>query len=725
MPPSLSRCREPSGSPARLPMLLLGLLLLTSAAPPARCDEPAPGDDAGAAAPPAAPTPAPTPPPSPPARNVGPVSVTATRATRPVLETPGHVTVLTHEDIQASGVSDLPDLLRREAGIYVTNTTTNPAGYNVEARGFNNGGGNGSNMLVLVDGRRVNETQNGVADWALIPIDDIEKVEIVRGAASAVYGDNAEGGVIQIFTRRPEGPAEATLQGRAGSRGTWDSSLFARGKAGPISASFFTDRGTTDGFRDLSDYRNQLYHLDLHADLGERASAGVQMGYSSDRRDLPGAVTFSPLGPPTVSEVTNSNDVRTRYLSGSFEVAPLDDLLLTVSPYSRAHQSHALSSQPGSFDFSTNDRSDENGLDAQIQIDRALLELRNRLILGLDWAREDADLDSPFISFTPPGFSSVTTNHNRRSLLAGYLQDELWLTDALLLDAGVRFDSVAYRLAQTTDGAAAPLARPEHSIWSPRVALTYRVLEPLSAYISYARGFRFPTLEETAQFAFFAGNPALRPQISSTYESGLKWRSPRLRGDLVLYWMDVRDEILFDPNTLPLPQNVNLDRTRHRGVEAGLGGQPFEWLDLSGSFTYDDATIRHDSITGFDGNRVPINPVYRWNANATLLGPYGLRAGLDVYWVGRRSFGNDLANQAPALSPYARYDLVLRWHPDVPELLPALPWGGLDLSFTIRNLTDRHYSEVGSRSAFTPGVVGVFPAPGRSYLLGLTLTAKP
>ncbi len=723
MPPSLSRCREPSRSRAGLVLLLLGLLLFQgNAAAPACADEPAPAGDETPS--PAAPAPAP-PQPAPPTRNVGPVSVTATRAERPVLETPGHVTVLTREEIQASGVSDLPDLLRREAGIYVTNTTTNPAGYNVEARGFNNGGGNGSNMLVLVDGRRVNETQNGVADWALIPLDDIERVEIVRGAASAVYGDNAEGGVIQVFTRRPEGPAEVTLQGRAGSRGTWDSSLFARGKAGPISASFFTDRGTTDGFRDLSNYRNQLYELDLHADLGERASAGLQMGYSSDGRELPGAVTFSPSGPP--AEVTNSNDVRARYLAGSFQVAPLDDLLFTVSPYTRARQSHGLSSEPGAFDFDTKESSDENGLNAQAQLDRALLELRNRLILGLDWSREDADLES---TFTSSGPSSCTINHNRQSLLAGYLQDELWLTDALLLGAGVRYDNAAYRLEQETDTCLGPtppgtVARPNHSIWSPRVGLTWRVLEPLSAYLSYARGFRFPTLEETAQFAFFAGNPALRPQLSSTYESGVKWRSRRLRADLVLYWMDVHDEILFDPSAGQFGENVNLDRTRHRGVETGLGGQPFDWLDLSGSFTYDDATIRHDPITGFDGNRVPVNPVYRWNANATLLGPYGLRAGLDAYWVGRRLLGNDLANQTQPLSPYARYDLVLRWHPDVPDLLPALPWGGLDLSFTIRNLFDRRYSEVGSLSNFSPGVFGVFPAPGRGYFVTLALTAKP
>ena len=95
----------------------------------------------------------------------------------------------------------MPELLRREAGIFVTNTTTNREGYTVEARGFNNGGGNGSSTLVLIDGRRVNEPARATPTGRFVPLDNVESIEIVRGPASALYGDNAVGGVIQIITR--------------------------------------------------------------------------------------------------------------------------------------------------------------------------------------------------------------------------------------------------------------------------------------------------------------------------------------------------------------------------------------------------------------------------------------------------------------------------------------------------------------------------------------------
>ena len=123
------------------------------------------------------------------------VQITAARVEQNVLDTPGNVTTIDREKIERSGARDLPDLLRREAGLYVTNTTTNREGSTVEARGFNNGGGNGARTLVLVDGRRVNEEDSGQVDWSFLTLDNVDRVEIVRGPVSAAYGDNALAGV--------------------------------------------------------------------------------------------------------------------------------------------------------------------------------------------------------------------------------------------------------------------------------------------------------------------------------------------------------------------------------------------------------------------------------------------------------------------------------------------------------------------------------------------------
>src|SRR4029450_7528994 len=154
---------------------LLFLVLLLSVPTRAVADDPAP---------PASPAP-----PAPPVIEAPEVTISATRSERDVLDVPGNTTVIDRPAIERSGALDVPDLLRREAGIFVTNTTSNPGGYNVEARGFQNGGGNGCHTLGLIDGRPMNEFDTGCPDWSLITLADVERIEIVRGPVSALYGN--------------------------------------------------------------------------------------------------------------------------------------------------------------------------------------------------------------------------------------------------------------------------------------------------------------------------------------------------------------------------------------------------------------------------------------------------------------------------------------------------------------------------------------------------------
>jgi outer membrane cobalamin receptor len=132
------------------------------------------------------------------------VTISATRTERSVLEVPANVTVIDAAAIARSGARSVPDLLRREAGLFVFNTTSNPGSFSVEARGFANGGGNGCHTLVLVDGRRINQPDTSCPDWSFVPLDLVERIEVVRGLI-ARHGDTRK--AIQIFTRH--GRAEA------------------------------------------------------------------------------------------------------------------------------------------------------------------------------------------------------------------------------------------------------------------------------------------------------------------------------------------------------------------------------------------------------------------------------------------------------------------------------------------------------------------------------------
>ena len=135
------------------------------------------------------------------------VVVTGTRTAEEIQKVPASISVITAADIQRSSAKTAVDLLRREEGVVVRDLLGNGKAAQVDLRGF--GETASSNTLVLVDGRRTNEIDLSGVDWAQIPVEQIERIEVVRGPGSVLYGDNAVAGVINIITKSPSGKFNA------------------------------------------------------------------------------------------------------------------------------------------------------------------------------------------------------------------------------------------------------------------------------------------------------------------------------------------------------------------------------------------------------------------------------------------------------------------------------------------------------------------------------------
>ena len=681
-------------------LFLLATLLLAS---PAGAEEPDPA--------PAAPVVVP----------VGDVSVTATRAERDVLETAGNVTVIDREAIEASGARNVAELLRREAGLYVANTTTSRAGYMVEPRGFNNGSGGGSSLLVLVDGRRVNEVETGVPGWELIQLDQIERIEIVRGPASALYGDNAVGGVVEIVTRTGEGRPQGILSGRLGEHRTKEGSLFAGGSAGPLSLALFADHFQSDGYREQSDFRIDAFRGRADLALGDRASLSLRGGYSSDDRRPPGALSDAEIEDDrrqvAPSSIGNDALVRTRFVDGVLRVAPTEALELSLQGYrTRRNDDSIVPDFVG--DFASQFETEAIGVNTKAQLDAEILGLPSRTLLGVDLLREDRDGGDTFESSI--FFPSDTRRRTSRKTLGVYLQEELELTAWLVLSTGLRHDRAEYRIVDIDNLAVSKVVtEPTHAVWSPRVSVLARVSDASSIYVSYARGFRFPNLSETS--GVFGGNPAIGPQRSRSAEIGWKHRSRRVRANLSLYRMDVKDEIVANSEVEffggPSVRSVNVDRVRHQGIETSWSVDATSWLEFHGGYTWDDTKILRDDLTELDGKRVPITPRHRGNLGLLSRLPFGLEAGLDVLIVGRRWGVNDFFHDFDMLDPFRRWDLHVGWRPRLGEHVE------FGLTFDVQNLLNRRYEEWGGRRTFV-AEEAFFPSPERHYIGGLSITVR-
>jgi iron complex outermembrane receptor protein len=695
---------------------LLLILPLSLSLPAAAADPPAPAPEPAAG---------PAPDPDPPVRKVGPVTVTATRGEREVLDVAGNVTVLEREDIERSGAPTIPELLRRQPGLFVTSTTTNPAGVQVEARGFNNGGALGSGLVVQVDGRRVNEADTGSTDWALLPLDQVESIEIVRGPASAIYGDNAVGGVINIRTRAQEGPPRATVTGRIGRYQTGGGSFNAAGSAGPVTASLFVNGLTTDAYRDRAAFSNEDVTGTLEWDVTDRVRIGARGGWYEDFREFPGAVTQAEIDAngrraADPGNLADEADIESAFTHWWLEAVLADDVQLRVQPYykNRSDDVTITAMTFGSTDIDTDKES--VGTDAQLRIDCPLGSLENRFIAGFEYLYETTD------RLVASGFGAQRSD-NDRNLFSGYLQEEIHLLDDLLVSAGVRFDHGLYDLRiSVPDTAEVATDEPRFSVWSPRASITYRVRPSSSVYVSYSRGFRLPNFDEDAPLLGFPPGspptiPDLDPQISDAVEIGAKHRGDRLGASIALFWMDVQDEILFDPFTF---SNTNLDRTRHQGIETAVDVRILSWLWGYANYTLDDVKIL-DAAEPLEGERMPITPLHRGSFGLLARLPWNVEVGANVNVVDARILANDFDRELERLDPHAVLDLLLAWRPSLGEHVSGA------LTFALRNAAGEKYDDFGARFDVFDAGSGTFvptaffnPAATRTWEVGMSLTLR-
>jgi len=216
------------------------------------------------------------------------VVVTATRDTEEIRKIPASVTVITKEEIEHSTAQNTVDLLRDKAGVVVSDYYGNGKSASVDIRDFGETGP--LNTLVLVDGRRVNEIDLSGVDWCQIPLDQIERIEVVRGSGSVLYGDNAAGGVINIITKKPEKPFSANAEVAGGSYGYNRESASVSGKWGPLSAILNASHSSTEGYRENGFLRAEDVGGKVIYDLNEDISFNFSGGFHADDTGLPGAL---------------------------------------------------------------------------------------------------------------------------------------------------------------------------------------------------------------------------------------------------------------------------------------------------------------------------------------------------------------------------------------------------------------------------------------------------
>jgi iron complex outermembrane receptor protein len=636
------------------------------------------------------------------------VVITGTRDVQEIRKIPANVTVITGEEIGRSYAQTTVDLLRGQAGVVVNDLRGTGKSVFMDIRGFGEIGP--LNTLVLVDGRRVNEIDLSGVDWSQIPIEQIERIEILRGSGSVLYGDNAAAGVINIITKRPQKPLsfEAGISG--GSYHYNNETASVSGKWGPFSGILNAGYHATEGYRDNGFLRAKDLGGKLVYDVNDDLSFNFSGNFHNDDTGLPGSLTkeqIHTLG----RRATDAPDDRAETDDGYGALglkARFGELGRVEAELSYRHREVSTfffdpSSQP-SFD----DRRNLTtwGFTPRYFLEGPAWNHANKFTLGLDVYKSDS------VVFSNSAFSDPPQNKTEvaKKSTGVYLLDEFSILENFILSLGYRHEWVTFDLSQETPDSKDKV-RDNEGAWN--VGLDYFWGKKSSAFLSVKRSFRFPVTDELIEYIFdpvnffqvteVRLNPAINTQTGLHYEAGIRHAfNDWSEGNVTFFLNDTEEEIFFNPVTF---RNENYPETRRQGVEAGATFRPVEWLSLWGNYSYVRARLRKGP---FSGNEIPFVPSHKATAGADIHLGKGFLFNTRFIYVGSRYLISDFENSTDKLNEFYTVDGRLSY-----------AYKGLKAFVGVNNLFNRKYYEFGS---FVGGTQFFSPSPERNWLAGVSYT---
>ncbi len=510
--------------------------------------------------------------------STGEVIVTAGKHAQSFEEIPVSIALFTAKNIEERGIVELDDALRRISGVNITEDQVNIRGSSGYSRAV------GSRVLLLVDGAAVLAGDAGEIKFDAVPMFNVERIEVVKGAGSALYGSSALGGVINVITTEPK---ERTFRARLYS-GMWDSPKHEQWKwwgdsprfsggvdlqhgdaLGPVSYMITAGLRGDQGYREIEDFTRWNFGGRGWYRMSPDRNLSVNVTYSSnDRgnwvfwRDLSHA-----LQPP------EDKDKSERVHSTK---------MIASAQYRQTHSGNFASSiRVSAYRTAFDTRSDTSDFSMRPadQVQSTAWQL------GAEWQGTLALSSSQLLTF------GADLSHTRVDALiygertgfsgAIYAQDEIALSRDLHLSAGARFDATSIDTLETDMQV------------NPRLGIAWQAYEGATVRASYGWGFRSPSIAERFATAGAGGlitkpNPGLKAERSTSYEVGIKQQLPwRTTLDAAVFWNDY--ENLVEPLIDPLDGRIvfrNITEARIRGYELSVRTLPWDIFDISVSYTY-------------------------------------------------------------------------------------------------------------------------------------------
>ncbi len=615
---------------------------------------------------------------------------------RKILDTGAPISVITREEIDASGARTLQEALVELPGVTLHNQTGNPSESTVDLRGFPQG----TSAAVFLDGVRLNDLQDNAVRWDIVPLEDVERIEVYRGATGPLYGGGALAGVINIVTRRNPGIPRVDLSATGGSFGEAAGRVHASGSLGPWEFYATAKKGKASGWRENDGYDLDDGLLRINYALTGKQSLALLLKYSGGTEQAPGALTAQELRDDPRQTPYNRYDGtrgRQRLASLVYSAAPAEGWSVSTQAFGRWSDRDTLTTGRFGSGFLGSSQERLGGFQAEARHTGASGPWTWDLSGGGEVSSGSLNARGYFTDVRGENKAPASSTATGQDAAGAFFQGDVGRGPVHFF-AGARTDRSAYSYEDYRVPAHGSDRVFRQSTW--RAGLLWHTSEWSSAFLSYSEGYRIPSVVDLFAYPGFYSNPDLLPTRAKDWELGWRYLEDGWRFKVTAFDMKLADEVVFvltDP-VLFMGQNQNVGRSYRRGLEAE-GHAP-----LPGGFSlFAAGSYQESEVTAgpYAGRRVPMVPRAQGTAGAQWSNPdWTVR--LAASFVGPQLLDSDLSNARPGLPGYATVDLSARYL-----------WRGLTLEASVSNLFDRSYVSRGITNGFTDYFTPAYPLGAR------------
>ncbi|MBU1007285.1 MAG: hypothetical protein KKH08_06840, partial [Candidatus Omnitrophica bacterium] len=534
-------------------------------------------------------------------------------------------------------------------------------------------------------------------------------IEIIRGAASVLYGDNAVGGVVNIITKKGRGALSGSAGVKYGSYGMYQENAEISGQQDKISYYLYSKYSNTDGYRSNSDLQAKDCNARIGYDVSDGISLGLTAAWHEDDYGLPGGLDdqgeldqYGRRGSPDEKDFASTKD---RYVKLSMDIKPwfdvTDSASFNVDLFYRNRDSYSWFNY-GGWPSATKYAIDTKGATGKYIYNGAIADDELNFVLGVDY------YDTENIIKGSENNTDDLTISKEELGFYGYSEYEMFPNT--FINSGARYQKAEYVFDQRQSSVRRETKEPTESVLLGGVR--YEYAERSNLHFSVQESFRFLATDEW--YSTWSGlNTSLRQQSGVQYQAGIAHSfDDGLTFSLTPYWINIKDEIYVNPYPSP-GQNENYDKTMRKGVECELKSDlsnliDFTYVDMLGvsvNYTYQQAKFKDGD---YSDNDIPMAPRHQAgiNLNAGLFKNYILS--LSGRYTGERYAINDTRNETPKVKDYFVADAKMSYRKDSFEFYAG-----------VNNIFSEEYSAYVAKSS-SSDKKDYYPAPERNFEIGMS-----